>query len=85
MAWFVEFEPDKKKDLDEFYEKYNFFTRRAVFEDYIEVAKITSDRQGDKADHNKNLEYFEKKFNKKSDENEYFIAYIVDKNDPEAT
>jgi len=85
MAFFVEYEPENKKDSKEFYNRYDLYLRQAVFEDYIEAAKITTDREGEKADHEKNLELFKKHFGKDSRENKYFVAYIIDKNDPDAT
>ncbi len=84
MAFFVEYEPENKKKHKDFYDKYDLFLRQAVFEDYVEAAKITTVREGEKADHEKNLEHFKKHFEKKSRENEYFIAYIVDKKEPDA-
>jgi len=84
MAFFVEYEPDNKKDCDEFYSRYDLIIRRSVFSDYIEVAKITTDRRGEGADHDENLELFRKKFELRDEkENEYFIAALKDKNNPE--
>jgi ribosomal protein S18 acetylase RimI-like enzyme len=85
MAFFVEYEPDDKKNYDEFYSRYDLIIRRSVFSDYIEVAKITTDRRGESADHEQNLEFFKKKFELRDEkENEYFIAALKDKNDPDA-
>jgi len=84
MAFFVEYEPDNKKDCDEFYGRYDLIIRRSVFSDYIEVAKITTDRRGEDADLEKNLEFFKKKFELRDEkENEYFIAALKDKKNPE--
>lgn len=85
MAFFVEYEPENKRDRSEFFNKYELYLRQAVFEDYIEAAKITTAREGEKADHNKNLEHFKKHFDRKSGKNEYFVACIKEKNDPYAT
>jgi len=84
MAFFVEYEPECKRDPKEFYDKYDLYLRQSVFEDYIEAAKITTVREGEDADHDKNLERFKEQFGKRSGTNEYFIAYIVDRTDPEA-
>lgn len=84
MAFFVEYEPEKKKDQKDFYSKYNLFLRQAVFEDYIEAAKITTVREGENADHEKNLEHFKKQFGKSSGENVFFVACIIAKNYPDA-
>lgn len=85
MAFFVEYEPENKKDSSDLYNKYDLYLRQAAFEDYIEAAKITTAREGEKADHNKNLENFKKHFGRKSGKNEYFVACIKDKNDPYST
>ncbi|MBN2858580.1 MAG: GNAT family N-acetyltransferase [Candidatus Delongbacteria bacterium] len=82
MAFFVEYEPENKRDHNEFYNRFDLYLRQAVFEDYIEAAKITTAREGEKADHDKNLQNFKKHFGKKSGENEYFVACIKDKTDP---
>ncbi|MGD9707499.1 MAG: hypothetical protein AB7V07_07555, partial [Candidatus Delongbacteria bacterium] len=74
MAFFVEYEPENKKDSSDLYNKYDLYLRQAAFEDYIEAAKITTAREGEKADHNKNLENFKKHFGRKSGKNEYFVA-----------
>jgi ribosomal protein S18 acetylase RimI-like enzyme len=84
MAFFVEYEPENKKDRNEFYNRYDLYLRQAVFEDYIEAAKIMTDREGEKANHQKNLEYFKKHFGKRSEVSEYFMACIVDRNDPDS-
>jgi ribosomal protein S18 acetylase RimI-like enzyme len=85
MAFFVEYEPDDKKNYDEFYSLYDLIVRRSVFSDYIEVAKITTDRRGEGADHEQNLEFFKQKFELRDEkENEYFIAALKDKNYPDA-
>lgn len=84
MAFFVEYEPENKKDRKEIYNRYDLYLRQAVFEDYIEAAKIMTDREGEEANHDKNLEYFKKYFGKRSEVSEYFMACIVDRNDPDS-
>ena len=91
MSFFVEYEPNDKKELEKnsFYNKYNLSIRKVKLEDCKHIAQISYERDGDeKGDYNKSFQSFEKKIKlvldqDKRNQRELFVATIIEDNDEE--